>query len=151
MHIFVVKRRNIYIVLALVIILIAGLLFWIFTRDKAVSNYPTIKYTYGNLLPEEARNLIDSNPNVVVLDVRNEKEFNKGHLENAFLIPLKELSDRREELSQQDVYLVYCDNGKDSQKASKILSESGYSRVYSLVGGYNKWPYEITKPVLYND
>lgn len=151
MHIFVVKRRNIYIVLALVIILIVGLVFWIFTRDKAVSNYSTIKYTYGNLLPEEARDLIDSNVNVVVLDVRNEKEFNKGHLENAFLLPLKELSDRREELSQENVYLVYCDNGKDSQKASKLLSESGYPRVYSLVGGYNKWPYEITKPVLYND
>ncbi|SNS45147.1 Rhodanese-related sulfurtransferase [Anaerovirgula multivorans] len=151
MHIFVVKRRNIYIVLALVIILIVGLVFWVFTRDKAVSNYSTIKYTYGNLLPEEARDLIDSNANVIVLDVRNEKEFNKGHLENAFLLPLKELSTRREELSQENVYLVYCDNGKDSQRASKLLSESGYPRVYSLVGGYNKWPYEITKPVLYND
>lgn len=151
MHIFVVKRRNIYIVLALVIIVIVGLILWFFTRDKAVSNYPAIKYTYTNLLPEEARDLIVSNPEVVILDVRDEDAFNKGHLENALLIPLKELKNRRSELSQENVYLVYCDNGKDSQKASKLLSESGYSRVYSLVGGYSKWPYEITKPVIHTD
>ncbi|AKL93609.1 rhodanese-like sulfurtransferase [Clostridium aceticum] len=151
MHIFVVKRRNLYIVLGLILVLIIALLFFVFTRDKAVSNYSTIKYTYSNLLPEEAKELIEGNPHIVILDVRSEKEYSKGHLENAFLLPLKELKDRKVELSEENVYLVYCDNGKDSQKASKLLSESGYSRVYTLVGGYKKWPYEITKSVIYTD
>ncbi|SDJ82428.1 rhodanese-like domain-containing protein [Natronincola ferrireducens] len=148
MHIFVVKKRNLYIVLALIVILIVGLLFWIFTRDKAVSNYSTIKYTYNNLLPKEAKDLMDDNPHVVILDVRNEKEYNKGHLENAFLLPLKELKARRTELDEGNIYLVYCDNGKNSKKASRFLAESGYPRVYTLVGGYKKWPYEITKSVI---
>ncbi|SET23141.1 Rhodanese-related sulfurtransferase [Natronincola peptidivorans] len=151
MQIFVIKRRSLYIALALIVVLLVGLLFWFFTRDKTVSNYSTIKYTYGNLLPEEAKDLIDNNAHVVVLDVRNEEEYNKGHLENASLIPLKELKSHREFLDENHVYLVYCANGKDSQKASKLLGDSGYPRVYSLVGGYQKWPYEITKPVLHND
>ena len=151
MRIFIIKRRNIYIVSALIVILLAVLLFWFFTRDRAVSNYPSIKYTYSNLLPEEARNLVEDNPDLIILDVRGEKEFRKGHLENAFLVPLKELARHKEELSRENVYLVYCDNGKISKKASKLLSESGYPRVYTLVGGYNKWPYEITKSVSTED
>ncbi|AOY78252.1 hypothetical protein BJL90_06025 [Clostridium formicaceticum] len=127
------------------------MVFFIFTRDKAVSNYSTIKYTYSNLLPEEAKELIEGNPHIVILDVRNEKEYDQGHLENAFLLPLKDLKQRKSELATENIYLIYCGNGKDSQKASKLLSESGYPRVYSLVGGYKKWPYEIKKSVIYSD
>ncbi|MCC5911218.1 MAG: rhodanese-like domain-containing protein [Clostridiaceae bacterium] len=151
MHIFVFKRRNLYIVLGLIFILISTLLFWVFTRDKTVSNYSTIKYTYAKILPEEAKGLIDSNPQVVILDVRSEEDYNRGHLENAFLVPFRDLRGVMAELDEGNIYLIYCNNGKDSQRASSLLSESGYARVYSLSGGYKGWPYEITKPVIKSD
>lgn len=145
MRIFVFRKRDLYIAAVLILIIIVGLLlFWQFNRGSAVSSIQ-LKYSYQRLLPEEAYSLIENNTDVIILDVRSKKEFDKGHLKNAQMLPLKELKGQIEELDRQSTYVVYCENGKDSLKASKILAESGFSRVYTITGGYNKWPYGITK------
>ncbi len=148
MRIFIFKRKNIYITLAIILILVGVFIFWNFTRDKTVSNHPGVRYIYGHLTAVEARELIQANDKVVILDVRNKKKYNKGHLENASLLPLRKVSKEQKDLDQGDIHLVYCDNGKASKKAAKILAEAGFPRVYYLVGGYNEWPYGISKPVI---
>ncbi len=145
MRILVLKKRDLYIGVGLLLIVIIGLLFfWQYSKDRTVSSIQ-LKYNYQRLLPEEAHVFIQNNPNIVILDVRSKKEYDLGHLSNANFIPLKNLKGNLEELDQQNTYLVYCENGKDSLKASKLMAESGFPRVFTLIGGYKKWPYEIRK------
>jgi|GEM_PF-976944 len=145
MRILVIRKRTLYISVILILALVVGLLLFMrFSKDSTVSSLQ-LKYTYRQVLPEEARALIDNNPELIILDVRSEKEFNQGHISNAVFLPYKELRGRMEELDQSNTYLVYDSDGKDSLKASKLLAESGYARIYTLVGGYKKWPYEIKK------
>lgn len=145
MRILVIKKRSLYITVILLLVLAVGLFaFMRFSKDSTVSSLQ-LKYTYRQILPEEARALIDNNPELVILDVRSQKEYNQGHISNAVVLSYKELKAKMDDLDQSSTYLVYDSDGKDSLKASKLLAESGYSRVFTLVGGYKKWPYEIKK------
>lgn len=145
MRILVIRKRTIYISVMLILLLVVGIfLFLRFSSNSAVSSLQ-LKYTYRQILPEEAKSLIDNNPELIILDVRSQKEFDQGHISDAIFLPYKDLKARMDELDQSNTYLVYDSDGKDSLKASKLLAESGYSRVYTLVGGYKKWPYEIKK------
>ncbi|KAB3537802.1 rhodanese-like domain-containing protein [Alkaliphilus pronyensis] len=145
MRIYVFKKRNLYIFAVLLFLIILGsILFWQYTKDRAVSNMQ-LKYTYSQMLPEEAQLLLENNPEVVILDIRDIEDYKKGHIKDAIALPYRELRETIGELDYEKTYLIYCDTGKDSAKASKIMAESGYSRIFTLVGGYKKWPYEIRK------
>lgn len=145
MHIYVIRKRSLYIAALLIVTIIIGLLIlYGLKRDRTVSNIQ-LKYSYQRLLPEEAHSLIQNNPNVVILDVRSVKEFEKGHINNATALPLKELRGEIHSLDREKAYVLYCENGKDSLKASKLMAESGFPRVYTITGGYEDWPFEITK------
>lgn len=145
MRIYVFRLRHIYIVAALILVLIvAMLLLWQFTKERTVSNIQ-LKYTFQQLLPEEARQIINSNSDIIIIDIRQKKDYDNGHIRDAFAIPYKELKSSLDELDTSYTYLIYCNNGKDSMKASKLMAESGFSRVFTIVGGYKKWPFDIDK------
>lgn len=90
-----------------------------------------------------ANNMINngSYPNLIVLDVRTQSEYNKGHLENAFLIPLEELESRIDELSQfkDTEIVVYCHIGHRSSEASRILDAQNFTKVYNVLNGITAW------------
>ncbi len=77
----------------------------------------------------------------IVLDVRTPQEYAKGHLPNATTINFFD-TDFKEKVNKLDktkpVY-VYCAVGGRSAKATKILQESGFKKVYNLLGGFNGW------------
>ena len=59
----------------------------------------------------------------VILDVRNNHEWNNGHIENAIHIPLDELNNRLEEVKQLNKpIIVCCESGMRSAKAAKFLN-----------------------------
>lgn len=70
-----------------------------------------------------------------VLDVRDVKEFEKGHLEQAVNIPLNELRNRLEELPRDREILTYCQVGQRSYYAMRMLSQRGF-QVRSITGGF---------------
>lgn len=77
----------------------------------------------------------------VVLDVREEPEFIKGHIEDAINIPLSKLNDRLQKLNhvQNKPIIVVCQTGTRSTSACKILTENGFKQLYSLIGGMQSW------------
>ncbi len=83
--------------------------------------------------------MIESNPSLVILDVRNQSEYNSGHIRNAKLIPVYELESRLDELDIDDDTLVYCRSGGRSSTASQILSNNGFLYVYNMLGGITTW------------
>ncbi|MEL7569556.1 MAG: rhodanese-like domain-containing protein [Eubacteriaceae bacterium] len=94
---------------------------------------------------KKAKEMIDSF-DVVIIDVRTEEEFDKGHIKNAVLIPHYELHEKVNEIvsDKNKTILIYCQNGIRSSAAEKLLMYIGYKNVYDF-GGINDWPYGIDK------
>lgn len=98
----------------------------------------------NKITAEQAKEMIDSTSELIILDVRTPEEFNEGHIENAILIPDYELESKAEEIltDKSTTLLVYCRSGRRSALASQILSDLGYSSIYDF-GGIIDWPYEV--------
>lgn len=104
------------------------------------------KAEYIQITQAEAKSIIDSGEEHIILDVRTEEEFSSGHIEGAMLIPDYEIADRAEaELPDKDMLiLVYCRSGNRSKRASEVLVSLGYTNVKEF-GGINTWAYGIVQ------
>ena len=102
--------------------------------------------SYQQITPQEAKNIMDTESDYIIIDARTEEEFATGHIEGAILIPEYEIADRAEaELPDKDaLILVYCRSGRRSKIASEELVKLGYTNVREF-GGIIDWPYEIVK------
>lgn len=77
----------------------------------------------------------------LVLDVRTEGEFQRGHIPGAINIPYQQVGFRLGELGEKngrDV-VVYCEAGPRSQRAEETLRQAGFERVYHLEGDMAAW------------
>lgn len=74
-----------------------------------------------------------------ILDVRQPKEYEQGHIPGSKLVPLPELGNRLNELDPDKSTLVYCAVGGRSRAAAQMLSGKGYQTVYNLKGGFKAW------------
>jgi rhodanese-related sulfurtransferase len=101
---------------------------------------------YKKITAEDAKKIIDSGEQLVILDVRTKEEYNEGHIKNAVLMPYDEADSLAESLvpDKNAKILVYCRTGRRSKLASEVLLEMGYTDV-SDFGGINDWPYETIK------
>jgi rhodanese-related sulfurtransferase len=95
--------------------------------------------TYTNVSAATAKTMIDTNPALVVLDVRNQSEYDTGHIRNAGLIPVWALAGRLNELNQSDTILVYCKAGGRSATASQTLVDNGFTNIYNMHEGVTAW------------
>lgn len=98
---------------------------------------------YRKISAEEAKDMMASSADFILLDVRTEEEFSEKRLEGAILIPDYEIGDRAEiELPEKDaLILIYCRSGRRSALAAQELILSGYTNVYDF-GGIIDWAYE---------
>ena len=102
--------------------------------------------SYEQITAEQAKAIMDTEKDYVIIDARTEEEFAEGHIENAVLIPEYEIKDRAEkELPDKErLILVYCRSGRRSKIASEELVKLGYINVKEF-GGIIDWPYEVVK------
>ena len=101
---------------------------------------------YEQISQEEAKNIMDSGEDYILLDVREQYEFDEGHIPGAILIPHEQITEKAEEmLHQKDAQiLVYCRSGRRSKIASEALAKLGYTNIKEF-GGIIDWPYETEK------
>lgn len=107
----------------------------------------TMENSYQQISQEEAWHMMNTRQ-VVILDVREQNEFDAGHIPGAVLLPVGTITAETASTVIPDldsVVLVYCRSGNRSKTASKALAELGYTEVYEF-GGINTWPYEVIKP-----
>ena len=102
--------------------------------------------SYEQITPEQAKTIMDTESDYIIIDARTTEEFAEGHIEDAILIPEYEIADRAEkELpDKEQLILVYCRSGRRSKIASEELVKLGYTNVKEF-GGIIDWPYEIVK------
>ncbi len=100
--------------------------------------------TYEQITPAEAKALMDTEKEFIVLDVRTEEEYNEGHIKGAILIPDYEIGEKAENIltDKDKLILVYCRSGRRSKNAASELVELGYTNVKEF-GGIIDWPYDI--------
>ena len=102
--------------------------------------------SYEQITPEQAKTMMDTESEYIIIDARTTEEFAEGHIADAILIPEYEIADRaKKELPGKDaLILVYCRSGRRSKIASEELVKLGYTNVKEF-GGIIDWPYEIVK------
>ena len=104
----------------------------------------TVENTYQQITQKEAKKMMDTQE-VIVLDVREQDEFDSGHIPGAVLLPVGTITKDTASaviLEPDSVVLVYCRNGNRSKTASQALADLGYTNIYEF-GGINTWPYEV--------
>ena len=98
---------------------------------------------YQQISQEEAKEMMDTQ-DVIILDVREQDEYDSGHIPGAVLLPVGPIDEETaaEVIPEKDsTVLVYCRSGNRSKTASSALAELGYTNIYEF-GGINTWPYE---------
>ena len=102
--------------------------------------------SYDQISGAEAKALMDSESGYIILDAREQDEYDEGHIPGAILIPHGEIADRVEkELPDKDqLILVYCRSGRRSKIAAEELVKLGYTNVKEF-GGIIDWEYETVK------
>lgn len=91
----------------------------------------------------KAKEMIDNNKDIIILDVREKEEFESGHIKNAINIPLDDIEDVTDEILNPECdILVYCRSGIRSISAVRILEELGYDNVLDF-GGILTWEYGL--------
>ena len=101
---------------------------------------------YQQISQEAAKEMMDTQ-DVIILDVREQDEYDSGHIPGAVLLPVGTIDeDTAAEVipGKDSTVLVYCRSGNRSKTASSTLAELGYTNIYEF-GGINTWPYE-TEP-----
>ena len=94
---------------------------------------------------QDAKNLMDAYPDYVVLDVREQHEYDAGHIPGAVLLPLGSITKESAAAvipTSTCPVMVYCRSGTRSKQAAEILCDLGYLNVREF-GGITTWPYEI--------
>ncbi len=95
---------------------------------------------YQSVSPSDAVLMINHD-DAVVLDVRENKEYQDGHILNAIHIPQSSLSSRLDELEKYKSrpIIVSCRSGQRSAHACAVLKKHGFESIYNLSGGVMSW------------
>ncbi len=112
---------------------------------EAILPLDTDTYT---ITPRHLREMMHGGKPFVLLDVREEWEYQMVHLEGAISMPFGELLKRFREIKPGNEVIVYCHRGMRSLDAAFLLQQLGFKSVRRLLGGIDRWAQEIDTRVL---
>lgn len=91
----------------------------------------------------ELKSMIDNNIEHVLIDVREQNEYDVSNL-NGHLIPMSQFADRFSEIPKDKQVIVQCRSGARSANAIAWLEQNhGYDNLFNLTGGIMAWAREI--------
>lgn len=101
---------------------------------------------YKVISQEKAKEMMEDTTDYIILDVRSDWEFKKGHIEGAINIPNEEIGhqDIKELPNKDQTILVYCRSGHRSKQAASKLTVMGYKNIYEF-GGIMTWEYGLVE------
>lgn len=125
-------------------LLILGLLLLLTACSSPTKNNQEMVFL--NITAEEARKLMDSEKDRIILDVRSREEYDQGHIPGAILTPNTEIEAKAADLlpDKDQLILVYCRSGRRSKLAAQSLADLGYTNIREF-GGILDWPYEVVQ------
>lgn len=111
----------------------------------AIPIHPVNAASYTNVSVPTAYEMTNNHtqyPNLLILDVREQSEYDENHLVNATLIPIGEINARIDELEpyNETEILVYCRSGARSASASQNLAAvHNFTKIFNMLGGITDW------------
>ena len=92
---------------------------------------------------KELNEKLNGSDEVVLVDVREQNEWDAGHIPGAIFIPLSSFEEEHTKLENKDAeILLQCRSGKRSMNAARILEENGYTNLTNVSGGILEWQEE---------
>lgn len=91
----------------------------------------------------ELKAKLDAGEDLVLVDVREAKEWDFCRIEGAILIPLNQLPYNLDQLDPSREIVLQCRSGQRSMTALRYLRDAGYSNLKNLKGGILAWSHEI--------
>ena len=92
-----------------------------------------------SIAPLEAKRLIETRKDLLLIDVRSPEEFAQGALPGSRLIPFWDVMKGRHDLPKDKPILLVCAVGGRSLAVGKYLQVQGYPELYNLKGGLEAW------------
>jgi adenylyltransferase/sulfurtransferase len=83
----------------------------------------------------------------VLLDVREQYEYDIANIPGSQLIPLGELPSRMSELDSADEIVIHCKTGMRSAKALRQLQKAGFAKLFNVGGGISAWADRVDSSV----
>jgi rhodanese-related sulfurtransferase len=83
-------------------------------------------------------------PDVLIIDLRDQKEYEEAHIPTAVNLPYEELEEKKDKLSRNKLLIFYCDRGNISLLAARDLMKDGYN-IKNLYGGFRAYRSTVGK------
>lgn len=119
-----------YVITALLFGVIVFVLISTFRLKKAVSGLTQVQFIEGYRKAQ-------------LVDVREPKEFDGGHILGARNIPSSQMRQRFKEIRSDKPVYLYCRNSSRSARTALFLKKKGYTQIYQLQGGFRQWTGKI--------
>ena len=82
---------------------------------------------------------LSEQPDVMILDVREQDEWDAGHIPGAVFMPMGQVPDRLSEIPKDKTVIVQCRSGNRSSQVTDFLVQQGFTNVHNMAGGLNAW------------
>lgn len=101
---------------------------------------------YYKISPSKARELIYTNPYILLIDVRDPEEYYEEHIPGSINIPLQVLDTEIVNLSvnPSTPIILYCKMGMRAASGASLLYQMGFQNLY-VFGGIDDWKYETVR------
>ena len=118
------------------ILVVGVLIVWAYMQNSGPAS--KLKIT-----PSEAKERLDTEQGIILVDVRTQEEFNEKHIPGSTLLPLNTFANEASKklTDKQATIFVYCRSGSRSRSAVKMLLKQGYTNVFDF-SGIASWPYK---------
>ena len=101
---------------------------------------------YKHISQDEAREILATNPNAVLIDCRFPKNYEEKHIKGAVFVPKEAvMAENFEKIPDKNAPIIcYCGDGNRARQTAKLLVQKGYSDVYEM-GGIIDWTGEVVE------
>lgn len=124
---------------AVLLALVGGAVGYVFLGPSSTTTEAGTSSSYRTITPLEAKSLIETRKDLLLVDVRSPEEFQGGTLPGATLIPFWDFAKGRYDLPKDKPILLICAVGGRSLACGQLLASQGYREVYNLKGGLDAW------------
>lgn len=135
-------KRNVLFILAIVLVLALAACSGTVDGETAVSESTDLAAGELNLpdtVDVQTVAEIMNRDDVVLIDVREQYEYDEAHIPGVTLIPLNSVPQRLDEIPKDKTVIMTCRSGNRSGQATDFLRENGFDNVHNMSGGINAW------------